>query len=74
MNYIQTHALQDMVQYKGWIKSEEKQSLLSVCDVYILPSYFEGLPMSILEAMMHGKSIVSTCVGVPEVVIPNYNG
>ena len=39
------------------------------CCVYVLPSYHEGLPVSILEAMSYGEYIVSTKVGgIPEVV------
>jgi glycosyltransferase involved in cell wall biosynthesis len=61
--------------YAGWVKGEKKAELLRNCDVYILPSYNEGLPISVLEAMSYGKPIVSTTVGgIPEVVKPGYNG
>jgi glycosyltransferase involved in cell wall biosynthesis len=43
--------------------------------VYVLPSYNEGLPISILEAMSYGKPVISTSVGgIPEIVKPGYNG
>ena len=49
--------------------------MLNSCDVYILPSYHEGLPISVLEAMSYGKPVISTNVGgIPEIVKPGFNG
>lgn len=59
----------DMVRFEGWVSGERKKQLLSQCSVYILPSYAEGLPISILEAMAYSHAIISTPVGgIPEVV------
>lgn len=55
----------------GWIDHEEKLSYLQKVSTVILPSYFEGLPVSVLEGMAAGKAIISTDVGaIPEVVSP----
>lgn len=44
-------------------------------DVYILPSYNEGLPIAILEAMAYAHPVISTPVGgIPEVVKNGQNG
>ena len=54
------------------VSGHKKEMLLNLCDAYILPSYTEGLPVSILEAMSYGKPILATPVGgIPEVVIDN---
>jgi len=67
--------LGDEVVYEGWVSGEKKNTLLEQCDIYILPSYNEGLPISILEAMAYSKPIISTFVGgIPEIVKPGYNG
>lgn len=50
-------------------------ALCSYADMFILASDFEGMPMSILEAMSFGKPVVASKVGgVSEIVIDNYNG
>lgn len=61
--------LDDMVRFDGWVAGNKKIELLNWADVYILPSFNEGLPISILEAMSYGMPIISTPVGgIPEVV------
>lgn len=45
------------------------------CTVYVLPSYSEGTPRSVLEAMSVGRAIITTDTpGCRETVINNYNG
>lgn len=74
-NFIKMQQLENIVEFLGWITAEEKKIELNHCDVYMLPSYNEGLPISILEAMSYGKPIISTPVGgIPEIVIPEKNG
>jgi glycosyltransferase involved in cell wall biosynthesis len=72
---ITSNNLSELIEYKGWVIGEEKQKLIQNSDVFILPSYYEGLPISILEAMSFGKAIISTPVGgIPEVVEHGVNG
>ena len=69
---ISKYELEDFVYYEGFVSGNKKETLLNECDAYILPSYTEGLPVSILEAMSYGKPILSTPVGgIPEVVKGN---
>lgn len=77
-------ALQDRVDQKGigqyveilgWIDSEKRAIELGRASLFVLPSYNEGLPMAMLEAMSAGKAIVVTPVGgIPETVTDNFNG
>lgn len=72
---IRKNELNDIVQYKGWVNGKDKIDLLNYADAYILPSYNEGLPISILEAMSYSLPIISTNVGgIPEILEQNKNG
>ena len=69
---IRTQGLEDCVHFNGFVTGDLKKELLSRADVFVLPSYHEGLPVSILEAMSYGCAIISTPVGgIPEVVREN---
>jgi len=73
--YADTLGVKNNTEFLGWIGKEKKIELLSKADILVLPSYNEGLPMAILEAMNYGLSIVSTYVGgIPEVVTVPENG
>lgn len=59
----------------GWVDGLKKEELLKKSQLFVLPSYNEGLPMAILEAMSHGIPTISTKVGsIDEVVKSEENG
>ena len=63
------------VEFRGWIGPQDKVRTFLECDIYALPSYNEGLPGSIVEAMAAGKPVISTPVGgIPEAVREGENG
>jgi glycosyltransferase involved in cell wall biosynthesis len=51
----------DRTQFAGW--RDDVPTLLSACDVFVLPSLFEGHPLSALEAMAAGKPVVASDAG-----------
>lgn len=67
--------LGDTVQLLGWVGGVAKDAALDSAHIYVLPSFHEGLPMSILEAMAAGLPIVSTLVGgIPDAVRDGVDG
>lgn len=66
---IQSHQLNDMVIFEGWVANQKKAELFNYADAFILPSYTEGLPLSILEAFSYGLPVLTTPVGgIPEII------
>lgn len=56
-------------------RREDVPELLAACDVFVLPSLFEGLPVSVLEAMAAGRPVVATSVpGTAEAVADGETG
>lgn len=75
--YIQKfkEAFGDNFTYHGIVSGAPKTELLKRCDIFLLPSFYEGLPMSLLETMSFGQVPVVTPVGsVPTVVTDKVNG
>jgi glycosyltransferase involved in cell wall biosynthesis len=72
---IRAADLTNQVEVLGWVDDQRVVELLGHSDLYALPSYDEGLPMGILEAMASGLPIISTPVGgIPDAVIDGANG
>ncbi len=67
--------LENIVQFEGWVDAEKKDQLLRSSHIFILPSYREGLPLSILEAMSYSLPIISSHAGgIPDLIHKYRNG
>ncbi len=66
---VQTLGLEESIKVYDWVSGDEKAALMHECSIFVLPSYNEGLPMAIIEAMSFSMTVVSTTVGgIPELV------
>jgi glycosyltransferase involved in cell wall biosynthesis len=62
-------------EFYGVVSGQQKAALLRHCNVFLLPSEFEGLPMALLESMAFGLVPVTTDVGsIQTVVTDKENG
>ncbi len=73
--FISDNNMENIIRFHGWLSGEGKTDIFNIADAYILPSYTEGVPISILEAESYGLPVLSTTVGgIPEIVIDGENG
>lgn len=69
------YGVEDRVQILGWINGEKKEKYLRDVSIFVLPSYYEGMPMAVLEAMSYGMATISTNVGgIPQIICDGING
>ncbi len=70
---IQRYVLDGVVQYMG--PTDDVRPFIEQCSVFVLPSYHEGTPKSVLEAMAMGRPIITTdAPGCRETVVDGLNG
>ena len=72
---IEKEGIGDLVDIVGWKGSSDVRAEILASRVLILPSFAEGLPIVLMEAMALHRVVISTYVaGIPELVIPGENG
>lgn len=72
---IKELGIESNVTLLGWVEEEDRLKLFDSATIFVLPSYIEGVPMGILEAMAAGVPCIATTVGgIPDVIEPNVDG
>lgn len=72
---IMSYKLQDRVRITGWISGERVREEILAARALVLPSFAEGLPVVLMEAMALRRPVISTYVaGIPELVVPGEHG
>ena len=66
---IQQRDLTRRIKITGWLSHTDTYRLLREADIFVLPSHAEGMALSVLEAMAHGKAIITTPVGAHTEVV-----
>ena len=61
----------DYIRYVGWVTNDTKEKYLNDSEILVLPSYFEGQPMCVLEGMSYGCIVVATNVGGIPMMVEN---
>ena len=66
---IAAHGLEAQVTLTGWVDEDRIRAELEHCHAMVLPSFAEGLPMVVMEAMAAGRPVIATYIaGNPELV------
>lgn len=72
---IDHHGLHRQVRITGWLDAARVRDEILAARALVLPSFAEGLPVVLMEAMAVGRPVISTYVaGIPELVAPGING
>lgn len=63
------------IKFLGYVSGEDKSRVYSESDIYVLPSYTEGMPTTVLEAMAFGLPLLVTPVGgLKDIIKEGFNG
>jgi glycosyltransferase involved in cell wall biosynthesis len=66
---VREQGLSETIEITGWIAPEDVPAIVRSSQVLVLPSYFEGQPMAILEAMANGLCVLASRVGgIPDLI------
>jgi colanic acid/amylovoran biosynthesis glycosyltransferase len=72
---ISRFGLKDRIRITGWLGNDIVREEVAAARALVLPSFAEGLPVVLMEAMALGRPVISTFVaGIPELVQPGVNG
>jgi glycosyltransferase involved in cell wall biosynthesis len=72
---IACYQLEDCVEITGWLSGEQVKTILLASKGLVLPSFAEGLPVVIMEALALRKPVISTYIAaIPELIEPGKNG
>ena len=74
-NAVKERVLDKYIAYQGPKYGNEKEEYWKAADVFVQPTYEDCFPLTIVEAMQHGKPVVSTDEGaIPDLVVDGLNG
>ncbi|QWD76434.1 glycosyltransferase family 4 protein [Polynucleobacter sp. MWH-UH24A] len=61
--FVYDNDLEDYVRFIGWIQGNQKDDLLKTADILVLPSWYEGFPNVVIEAMSAKVAVIVSAVG-----------
>jgi glycosyltransferase involved in cell wall biosynthesis len=75
MDQVEKQGLQRWVIFTGEVVREKVGLFYGLADIYLLPSFIEGMPITIIEALRSGLPVISTRIaGIPDMIEPEVSG
>lgn len=75
IQFAKSMGIDQRILFPGFVAGEAKNQIMTNSDIYIFPSYTEGMPNSVLEAMAFGMPVVATPVGgIKDILKDGENG
>jgi len=72
---VERYSLKSKVRLLGWLSSDDVLKQIIASKLFVMPSFAEGLPMVLMEAMALQRPVIGTCIaGIPELIVPGKNG
>ncbi|MCU0862485.1 MAG: glycosyltransferase [Planctomycetes bacterium] len=72
---VTEHGLDQRIEFAGWRNAEQIRDHLDRTRGLVVPSFAEGLPVVLMEALARGRPAIATRIaGIPELVEPGQNG
>ena len=73
--YVKNKSLDKNIKFAGFVPYEDLKVLYQACDIFVLPSFGEGDPIALKEALASGKPLIGTKVGgIPAQIKDGWNG
>ncbi len=72
---VRAAGLAERIRFAGWMSGDEVRRTIQASRAMVLPSFAEGLPVVLMEALALGRPVVTTAIaGTPELVEPGLTG
>lgn len=73
--FVEAHGLSNHVVFEGFVNQDQLSDLYRECDVFVLPSFAEGVPVVLMESMAREIPCIATWVGgVPDLIRDGVDG
>jgi glycosyltransferase involved in cell wall biosynthesis len=74
-SFVQTSSVWPIIEHLGPAPLEQRVKFFKQADLFVLPTYAEGMPVAVLEAMAAGLPVITTRVGgIPELIEDGVEG
>jgi len=75
VSYVKSNGLEKFIKFMGFVSYNDLKALYYICDIFVFPSFEEGDPIALKEALASGKPLIGSNVGgIPMQIRDGWNG